>query len=71
MPISFDSPIYPGGLVSKVIPDKPKTQPLAETQAQYLSRMKAMKIASAGTGIKTMAPPKLSKPEVEELEQRK
>lgn len=58
-----------------VIYDEKKLTPIftasqGETQAQYLDRIKAMKTKSAGTGIKTMLPPKLEKPEVEELEQR-
>lgn len=51
------------------VSEETKPQP-AETQAQYISRMRALKKASAGTGIKTMLPPSLPKPEIEELEQR-
>lgn len=41
-----------------------------ETQEEYLERMLEMKKAYVGTGIRTMLPPKLEKPEVEELPQR-
>lgn len=54
------------------IPKKENKPNSVESQAQYLSRIKAMKVASVGTGIRTGMPPPttLSKPEVEELESR-
>lgn len=67
MPVFYgERKMTPGGLVIGERPDKSEK----ETQAQYLDRIKAMKMKSAGTGIKTMLPPSLPKPEVEELEQR-
>lgn len=67
MPIFYgEKKITPGGLVISERLDKSEK----ETQEQYLNRIKAMKMKSAGTGIKTMLPPSIAKPEVEELEQR-